>query len=673
MGNSSGSYLPDLRGRWHSGSVSREQALHELSGWEDDLANRTDEELEAAWALRREIEGHADIVPGAVAANDVQPLPNQPIDAVPGPAAQRDYSTLPPQAAEQWEQPLTSPRPTPQNPPIPPPIPPPALRITNPDAPTLQMRVPSQDSPAFNERPGSGGMWPGTVSVPPTGDPSYIDRLFDQALAAYQVGQLAGANELLAEVARQQPGYSRNGQSTSALLAETNRLLGRTPSQTTSGYNPTVTTTTPQPDAREVGRNLTPASRSWAPWAAIVLLLALIGGGALMWNMGIFGGRDSGNLVSGETTATAVAHGGATSTKGPTRTDARATATPSGSGLVDSPTVEPTSTVPAPPPPTDTVTPVPIVSASTNDINIALREGPGEEYGILAFYTSNTFVYVLALNQSGDWARVSIDGDGREGWIMSRHLNFAGDTSSLPIESEPGAGVSRADAVVNNADVRLCEGPGYSFAVITQYDTGSPMRVLAKNSSENWLRVEMMMPGRTTGWVEKQWLRVLVDLQSIPVEGGPTQPGKVTLDDDRFVGGCAEGCRAVREYNGSTATWIYGGNRYTTMAATFDITSAPSGGATLTIRGLDSEGSDKTPLRILVNNYIVYDGNSPFPDDDVEGPGGPPTWGSSVWSFDASILREGQNSVAIYNLSSTGKVGKPPFFMLDYAEVEWGR
>jgi hypothetical protein len=332
MRNSSGPYLSNLRGRWQDGAVSRDQALYELSSWEEDLANRTDEDLEAAWALRQEIGGRADIAPGSATSSNSQPLPNEQSDTAPISGAPSGYSTLPPQAGGQWDQPITAPTPTPLNPPIPPPVQQPQ-RVTQQDDPTLQMRVPTPDSPAFNVGQGSAGMWPGTVSVPPIGSPSYVDRLFDQALAAYQAGQWAGASEMLAEVVRLQPNYSRNGQSAFALLTEANNHMAG-PVYFSGGYDSsnvqtTVYNTYPSPPPTPAPA---PSQRSWTLWIVTMVLLLPVAGGVALWGIGVFRGS-----VSEDATATPSAP---TKAVGRTPTILPTTAKPTvGSGILPSPTV----------------------------------------------------------------------------------------------------------------------------------------------------------------------------------------------------------------------------------------------------------------------------------------------------------------------------------------------
>jgi hypothetical protein len=63
MGNSSTGipFLDDLHQKWQDGAMSSEEALAEVLRWEDDIAVRTDDELDAAYTFRQEIEGGATI------------------------------------------------------------------------------------------------------------------------------------------------------------------------------------------------------------------------------------------------------------------------------------------------------------------------------------------------------------------------------------------------------------------------------------------------------------------------------------------------------------------------------------------------------------------------------------------------------------------------------------
>jgi hypothetical protein len=145
----------------------------------------------------------------------------------------------------------------------------------------------------------------------------------------------------------------------------------------------------------------------------------------------------------------------------------------------------------------------------------------------------------------------------------------------------------------------------------------------------------------------------------------PAQNGTVVvrLEDTDWSGGF----RNPGGYRGRSATWIYGtSTQYSTMQAAFALGAQPAGEAILLIEGMDSEGGAKTPISITVNGREIYNGPNLLPDDEYPFQVG--TWATAAWSFDAGLLRPGQNTITIRNLAP-GAFSLPPFFMLDYAVV----
>jgi predicted Ser/Thr protein kinase len=147
--------------------------------------------------------------------------------------------------------------------------------------------------------------------------------------------------------------------------------------------------------------------------------------------------------------------------------------------------------------------------------------------------------------------------------------------------------------------------------------------------------------------------------------GGATT---IRFEDADWQGGFQPA--AGRTYGGRSATWIYGSStEYSTMRAQFTADGDLAGTATLTVEGMDSEGRPKTPISIKVNGVEIYNGPNPLPDDDIPLDTG--TWASYSWTFDAALLRVGRNEVSISNLEP-GAFSRPPFFMLDFAELSVG-
>lgn len=155
-----------------------------------------------------------------------------------------------------------------------------------------------------------------------------------------------------------------------------------------------------------------------------------------------------------------------------------------------------------------------------------------------------------------------------------------------------------------------------------------------------------------------------------PVQPTPRPPvpiradgSQVRLEDTVWQGGF----RQARGYGGRSATWVYGsGTAYSTMTAAVTLERQPQGTAVLRVEGMDSEGRAKTPILITVNGQPIFQGPNPLPDDDLPLESG--TWDDASWTFNAALLRPGQNTIRIRNLAA-GAVGRPPFFMLDFADL----
>jgi len=139
----------------------------------------------------------------------------------------------------------------------------------------------------------------------------------------------------------------------------------------------------------------------------------------------------------------------------------------------------------------------------------------------------------------------------------------------------------------------------------------------------------------------------------------------IVLEDTDWQGGYRRS--GGKTYGGRTSTWIYGSTtEYSIMRTSFAIADTFAGPVTLVIEGMDSEDRAKTPIQILVNGTEIYNGPNPLPDDDQPLESG--TWASQSWSFDAQLLRVGQNEISVSNLAE-GEFSRPPFFMLDYAKL----
>ena len=102
------------------------------------------------------------------------------------------------------------------------------------------------------------------------------------------------------------------------------------------------------------------------------------------------------------------------------------------------------------------------------------------------------------------------------------------------------------------------------------------------------------------------------------------------------------------------------------METTFELVGAVAGTAEFSVEGMDDENAGKSRITVAVNGTAIYDGDNPLLNDDMPLETG--AWANYTFGFEAGLLQPGRNTITIRNLSS-GAVGRPPFFMLDYAEL----
>jgi hypothetical protein len=95
----------------------------------------------------------------------------------------------------------------------------------------------------------------------------------------------------------------------------------------------------------------------------------------------------------------------------------------------------------------------------------------------------------------------------------------------------------------------------------------------------------------------------------------------------------------------------------------FDVDERPTDHVGLTIVGMDDENPNAVPCRIMLNDKIIWDGPSPFGNEE---------WTLVGWQINAlGWLKEGENSLTIEMTVEDGEFGLPPWLLLTEATVYW--
>lgn len=113
---------------------------------------------------------------------------------------------------------------------------------------------------------------------------------------------------------------------------------------------------------------------------------------------------------------------------------------------------------------------------------------------------------------------------------------------------------------------------------------------------------------------------------------------------------------------GLPAAHLYGAESgFDSGAAAFQVTNAPSQYILVTITGMDDEQTAHVPMQLWLNDYLVWEGPSPFNNE---------SWTDVAWLVgDLGALEPGNNTLTIVNASPTGDVGKPPWLLITTAAV----
>ena len=116
------------------------------------------------------------------------------------------------------------------------------------------------------------------------------------------------------------------------------------------------------------------------------------------------------------------------------------------------------------------------------------------------------------------------------------------------------------------------------------------------------------------------------------------------------------------ELYGLPAVHLYGqGSDVETATAAFSIDEAPEEYLVIVVTGMDDERGAKVPIRLWLNGNVVWEGPSPFANED---------WTDVAWIVeDLSWVSSGENEFAVENLDENGEIGRPPWVLLTRATI----
>lgn len=160
-----------------------------------------------------------------------------------------------------------------------------------------------------------------------------------------------------------------------------------------------------------------------------------------------------------------------------------------------------------------------------------------------------------------------------------------------------------------------------------------------------------------------------VAAEAPPTSGeAATEPAVATFGAADWAGGYYRGDALAY---GRPWVAIYGAESdYPRAAIAFELSTAPSGPAMLTLTGLDDELAGSNPIELTVNGQSRFSGPSPFASWDGAGDGSGAAWTTVEIELPADLLVAGRNEIVVANLSPSANFGAPPYVLLADARLE---
>jgi hypothetical protein len=139
-------------------------------------------------------------------------------------------------------------------------------------------------------------------------------------------------------------------------------------------------------------------------------------------------------------------------------------------------------------------------------------------------------------------------------------------------------------------------------------------------------------------------------------------PASIFGRDDFVAGGAYR--RDDGELYGRPAAHLYAQSTdFPSTTVTFNVEEKPEDYIGVVIVGMDDERPAAVPIRISLNDKVIWEGPSPFGNEQ---------WTTAAWQVNAlGWLRRGENSLSVEMLVAEGPFGLPPWILLTEAAVYW--
>ncbi len=157
---------------------------------------------------------------------------------------------------------------------------------------------------------------------------------------------------------------------------------------------------------------------------------------------------------------------------------------------------------------------------------VNVREGPGDEYGVLIAIGQGTRVRIYGVDPDEDWYLIEVDGLDQLGWISENLTVLVGDLDGVKrITAEEIAMLPVA--IAQTAVLNVRSGPSTSHGVVTTLSQGTWSEILGVDTQSQWFKIKV--DGITgQAWVLRDLTRLAGSLSGVEQIAVDTNPPPTT-------------------------------------------------------------------------------------------------------------------------------------------------
>ena len=157
---------------------------------------------------------------------------------------------------------------------------------------------------------------------------------------------------------------------------------------------------------------------------------------------------------------------------------------------------------------------------------VNVREGPGDEYGVLIAIGQGTRVRIYGVDPDEDWYLIEVDGLDQLGWISENLTVLVGDLDGVKrITAEEIAMLPVA--IAQTAVLNVRSGPSTSHGVVTTLSQGTWSEILGVDTQSQWFKIKV--DGITgQAWVLRDLTRLAGSLSGVEQIAADANPPPTT-------------------------------------------------------------------------------------------------------------------------------------------------